>query len=95
MDAILHVATLLTKKFDYLLRSERQIALVHRAARDCFTTINLALINPKVALSRPFSLEVRGEGTNVLHWRLMPILQPMSQPVLRPVLQPMICNNGD
>ena len=55
MDAILHAATLLTKKFDFLLRNERQIALVvHRAARDCFTTINLALIHPKVAKANFF-----------------------------------------
>lgn len=52
MDAILYLAKELTKEEYQIVNNaldERRVALAHRAARDAFATISLALIHEKVA----------------------------------------------
>ena len=89
MGAILHVATLLTKKFDFLMRNECQMAQVHRAARDCFTTINLALIHPKVAKAIFFGGKRAGNKRTPFE------AKEYALQTLAPMLQPMFRNDGE
>ena len=63
MDGMLYLAKSLTRE-EYQVRNmnvqiEREVSLLHRAARDAFSTINLALIHKKVAMALFF----RGKAT--------------------------------
>ncbi|KAL7545591.1 hypothetical protein ACHAWF_008943 [Thalassiosira exigua] len=49
MDAMLHLARVLTKDDFLTTRTRQETGLSHRAARDAFVTINLALVHEKVA----------------------------------------------
>lgn len=90
MDAMLYLAKVLTKEeFQSMRRrDEQEVGLAHRAARDAFVTINLALVHKKVAKAIFF-------GSRAVGKRSQDEAKEYALQTMLPKLKAFFCNGGE